>query len=68
MLSSSLGKAVYAGDTVLHFEDRAYFLNVQVIEVCGFDLTEEDVLDFARTERGVSGHVLSGNFMLGESL
>ena len=45
-------EAVDAGDAVLHLEDGADFLDVELVEVGGFDLAEEDVLDLAGAERG----------------
>ena len=49
-------QAVDAGDAVLHLEDGTDFLDVELVEVGGFDLAEEDVLDLAGAERGFGCH------------
>ena len=49
-------EAVDAGDSVLHLEDGADFLDVELVEVGGFDLAEENVLDLAGAERGFGSH------------
>ena len=54
-------EAVDAGDSVLHFEDGADFFDVELVEVGGFDLAKEDVLDLAGAERGVGGHTVGRN-------
>ena len=51
-----LAEAIDTGDAVLHFEDGADFLDVEIGEVGGLDLTEEDVLDFAGAQGGLGGH------------
>ena len=50
-------EAVNAGDAVLHFEDRPYFLDVEGAEIGSFDFSKEDVLDLAGTETGLGGHL-----------
>ena len=50
-------QAVDAGDSVLHLEDGSDFFDVELVEVGGFDLAEEDVLDLAGAECGVGGHI-----------
>ena len=47
---------VDARDSVLHLEDRADFLDVELVEVGGLDLAEQDVLDLAGAERGFGCH------------
>ena len=49
-------EAVDARDSVLHFEDGADFFDVELMEVSGLDLAEEDVLDLAGAERGFGSH------------
>ena len=51
-----LAEAVDAGDTVLHFQDRTDFLDVEVGEIGSVDLAEENVLDFAGAKGGLGGH------------
>ena len=51
-----LGETVDAGDSVFYFEDGPDFFNVQVAEVSCFDLTKQNVLDFAGAKRGCGGH------------
>jgi len=51
-----LAEAVDARDSVLHLEDRPDLFDVELVEVGGFDLLEEDVLDLAGAERGVGCH------------
>ena len=56
-------------DTRDHGRDEhlrsADFLDVELVEVCGFDLAEEDVLDLTGSKQGLGGHslvfVLGGN-------
>ena len=54
-------EAVDAGDSVLHFEDGTDFLDVELVEVGGFDLAEENVLDLAGAERGFGCHTVGRN-------
>ena len=49
-------EAVDAGDAVLDFEDGANLFDVELVEVSGFDLAKEDVLDLAGAECGVGCH------------
>ena len=51
-------EAVDAGDAVLHLEDGADLFDVELVEVGGFDLAKEDVLDLAGAERGVGCHTV----------
>src|SRR4029453_7498375 len=47
---------VNARDSVLDFEDCTDFLDVELVKICCLDLTEQDVLDLAGTERGFGCH------------
>ena len=51
-------QAVDAGDSVLHFEDGTDLFDVELVEVGGFDLAKEDVLDLAGAECGVGCHTV----------
>ena len=53
-------EAVDAGDAVLHLEHGTDLLDVELVEIRGFDLAEEDVLDLAGAQRGLGGHRGSG--------
>ena len=53
-------EAVDAGDAVANLEDGADFFDIEDVQIRGFDLAEEDVLDLAGSERGVSGHGSQG--------
>jgi hypothetical protein len=43
-------------DSVLYLEDRTDFLDIELVEVGGLDLTEQDVLDLAGTQRCFGCH------------
>jgi hypothetical protein len=49
-------ESVDARDSVLHLEDGPDLFDVELVEVGGFDLPEEDVLDLAGAERGFGSH------------
>ena len=51
-------EAVDARDAVLDFEDGSDFFDIELVEVSGFDLAKEDVLDLAGAECGVGGHTV----------
>ena len=51
-------QAVDAGDSVFDLEDGTDLLDIELVQVSGFDLAKEDVLDFAGAECGVSGHTV----------
>jgi hypothetical protein len=61
-----LAKAVDASDAVLHFEDGADFLDVELVEVGGFDLAEQNILDLAGAKRGLGCHALGRKELLVE--
>ncbi len=49
-------EAVDAGDAVLHFEDGTDLLDIERMEIGGFDLTQEDVLDLAGAKGRLGSH------------
>ena len=53
-------ESVDSRNAVTHFEDSADFLDLQLRQVRGLDLAEQDILYFAGSERCVSGHGQSG--------
>jgi hypothetical protein len=55
-----LAEAVDARDAVLDLQDGADFLDVELVEVGGLDLLEENVLDLAGAERGFGCHTMVG--------
>src|SRR4051812_10101728 len=65
LASHGLSESVNAGDSVLHFQDGADFLDVELVQVRRFDLAEENVLDLAGAQNGFSGHCIRGTGDLG---
>ena len=53
-------EAIDTGNAIANFEDSTDFLDIEDVQVRGFDLSEQDVLDLAGSERGVRGHKKSG--------
>ena len=51
-------ETVDARDSVLDFENGSDLFDIELVQVSGFDLAEEDVLDFAGAECGVGGHTV----------
>jgi len=50
------GQPVDPGDAVLHLQHRADFADIDVRQVGRLDLLEEDVLQLARSQNGISRH------------
>ena len=51
-------EAVDARDSVFDFENGSDLFDVELVEVGGFDLAKEDVLDLAGAECGVGCHTV----------
>ena len=51
-----LRETVDACNTILHFEDSADLVNVDLVEIRRFDLAQQNVLDLTRAECGFGSH------------